>query len=139
MEYEDVKKSKFNAGMAHAERTDMLQRSINSAKYNPLQQNFETGTFNYEIMITSADNKITEGWDYFSDKERKEILSWQNTFEGWLKTHPIVSTNKNGERKLNIRNYEMFKEFFRQLERKIQDLYGKHNLGNPAMDDDEGL
>jgi hypothetical protein len=135
---EEIKKSKFNAGVAHAERIDALQRAINKAKYNPLQHNPETGTFNYHIMMVSADNLVSEGWDKFSDEEKEQTKIINNQLKKLEKFYPPITLGRNEQTKVNFKNYDEFLKLFEILERRLKELYGKHHLNAPTYDEDDG-
>lgn len=140
MDSDDIKRSKFNAGIAFAERIDGLQRAINAAKFNPLASNMETGTFNYENLVVCADALISEGWDKFTPKEKELLVRMEKIMKDTLKYFPPVGFSKGGEPKLIKENYDKLLVFFSLFERKIKEIYGLHNLNNPTMDgdDDEG-
>lgn len=137
-DYEENKKSRFNAGVAHAERIDSLQRSINAAKFNPILRNMDTGTFNYEVMLVSADCLVAEGWGKFSDPERVMITRINNTIKSMNEYFPPVSVDKNGYTKINKDNYKKLLDLFEMYERKIKELYDLHDLNSPSMGDDDG-
>ena len=137
MAYDDEGgKSRFNAGIALTERIDSLQRTINAAKFNPFAKNFETGTYNYEILIVAIDNMIAEGWDKFSDPEKEYCLKLLKILEMTNETFsPIVVVGE--EQKINYENYQNFKKIFGYCERRIKEFYGKHNLNAPSIDEDD--
>jgi hypothetical protein len=138
MDYEDVKLSKFNAGIAQTERIDALQRAINAAKFNPLMKNFETGTFNFEVMISAADCLSREGWDKFSVPEREDIHKYEMLVKNWVKTFFPISFTKSGDVKsINQNHYQSFLELYDIWEKKIKILLGKHNLNAPSKDEDD--
>ena len=137
MDYDDVKKSKFNAGVAHAERIDMLQRAINSAKFNPLMFNFETGTYNYSVMISSIDCLTNEGWDKFSPKEKETVSRMNTILRNLNEEFPPITINKNQEVRINHKNYKFLMSFFQMYERKIKELYGLHNLNSPTRGEED--
>lgn len=138
MAYEDEgSKSRFNAGVALTERIDSLQRAINSAKFNMMTKNFETGTFNYENLVTALDNMISEGWGKFSDNEKKECIKFMNILNNLLEYLPPISTDKDGGVKINLDNYKNFKIFYGKCERRIKEFYDKHNLNAPSTDEDD--
>lgn len=140
MAYNDEgSQSRFNAGIALTERIDALQRAINAAKFNPFMRNFETGTFNYEILITCLDNMIAEGWDKFSSTEKEHCLRMLEVLNNLKQILPPISFNKDGEYKINMANYNNFINFFGKCERKIKEYYGNHDLNSPKKDDDDGL
>ena len=88
MEEDGGKKSRFNAGVALTERIDALQRAINSARFNPIAMNMDTGTYNFMVMINANDGLLDEAWAKLSDKEKasgnrikKLALNTQNFFK----------------------------------------------------------
>lgn len=139
MDYEEVSKSKFNAGVAHTERLDALQRAINQAKFNPYVINTDTGTYNYEVMISACDCLVAEGWDKFDKKEKKKISRMNEALRNLMKEYPIISYGDETPI-INPINYERFWILFQVMERYLKVLYGKHHLNSPTIDyDDEGL
>ena len=137
MDYEDIKRSKFNAGIAQTERIDMLQRAINAAKFNPLMKNFETGTFNFEVMISAADCLSREGWDKFNEPERKELTTYEKIVKSWVRTFFPVTYMKNGDFKINQKYLEKFLELYDLWEKRIKIYLGKHELNAPSRDEDD--
>jgi len=137
MDYEDVKLSKFNAGIAQTERIDSLQRAINAAKFNPLMRNFETGTFNFEVMISAADCLGREGWDKFDEAERKHLNKHEQLVKSWVRTFFPISQMKNGEIKVNQKAYESFLELYDLWEKLLKIYLGKHSLNAPSKDEDD--
>jgi len=137
MAYEDNKLSQFNAGVAQTERIDALQRAINSAKFSPLMRNFETGTFNFEIMISAADCLGREGWDKFSKAEQEDLAKCEELCKNWVRTFFPVSMDKSGQFKINPKHYESFLQLYDIWEKKLKTLLGKHNLNAPTRDEDD--
>ena len=133
---EGTKYSKFNAGVAQTERIHGLQIAINAAKFNPILKNMETGTFNYEIMIVSADCLVAEGWDKFTSDEQNLMSRMNTIIKNLNKYYPPILVNDNGI-KINKINYEKLLNFFELYERKIKELYGKHKLNAPSTDEDD--
>ncbi len=138
MDSDDIKKSKFNAGVAHAERIDALQRAINVAKFNPLGQNGETGTFNYQVMMSGADCLVAEGWEKFTPKEKIVMAKMTKIMKGLHKHFPPMDSDRHGQLIINQKNYEGFLNFFEIYERKLKELYGEHHLNSPSKDEDDG-
>jgi len=138
-DYEDVKQSKFNAGIAQTERIDSLQRAINAAKFNPLMQNFETGTFNFQVMISAADCLGREGWDKFNDAERTELNRYETLCKSWVQTFfPIISV-KSGGYKVNNNHLQKFLELYDIWEKKLKIYLGRHSLNAPTRDEDDDI
>ena len=136
---EDSKRSRFNAGVAQAERIDALQRAINIARFNPLMINPETQTYNYQITLQSNNGLLSEAWAKLTEKEKLEadkIFRLANEFE---KTFPIINVNNNGTVTINKQNFEKYKYILNQYERKNKIYLDEHSLNSPNMDDDEGL
>lgn len=138
-DYDDAKKSRFNAGIAQTERIDSLQRAINGAKFNPLMKNFETGTYGYEIIMDALDVMIDEGWEKFTTKEREIVLRMNKVLRSMHKFFPPISLDKDNVQSINKINYDKFMEFARMFGRKLKEYYGNHDLNAPNYDeDDEG-
>ena len=142
MDYDsqDSSKSQFNAGVAHVERIDALQRAINFCKMNPLARNIETGTFNFEVMVASADCLVAEGWEKFSPDERLTVERWDNYIKSFLRVKPLLRVSRTGELVINHKNYQQFLKDFAVYERILKEYYGIHELNSPSKnreDDDE--
>lgn len=138
-DYDDAKKSRFNAGIAQVERIDSLQRAINGAKFNPLMRNIETGTYGYEIIMDALDCMIDEGWEKFSPKERESALRMNTILRKMRKFFPPVDLDKDNLPSINKDNYENFMLFAGMFGRKLKEYYGNHDLNAPNSEDDEGL
>lgn len=136
---DDGKKSVFNAGVAQAERIDSLQRAINAARFNPLMMNPETGTFNYQVLIDSADNLISEGWGKFTDEERKQAALMLRVIKSYAEVFRPVEVDGEGKLQFNMKNYDRIMAYFTLLDRKIKELYDAHDLNSPSKGYDEGL
>lgn len=137
---EEGKKSYFNAGMAQADRVDMLQRILNDARFNIMMINPIYGRFNYEVMVTSCDGLLKECWGKLSDKEKAEGLRIKNLISSYLNSNPIVIGNGNGESKVNNNNLKVFQKFFELYENKMRDFLEAHDMNSPNKeeeDDDE--
>lgn len=141
MDYEDsagydLKKSKFNAGVAFAIRIDSLQKEINVAKFNPLAVNPMTGTFNYKNLIAALDCLISEGWGKFTVDERKESLRLLAVLIKMDKYFPPVMS-EGEEASLHQENFDKFIEIYGLAERKIKEFYDEHDLNSPSRDEDD--
>jgi len=137
-EYED-RKSRFNAGVALAERLDALQRAINAARYNPLMVNPETGTYNYENIYSSFHSLTDEAWGKLSDGEKQHCLRLLNVAEQYKKVCPPIKLDKNGTTKINAKNFEQYMNFLNHAVRKAKEFLDRHNFNAPDSDgDDEG-
>lgn len=140
MDYEEKKLSKFNAGVALAERIDSLQRALNAARYNPLAYNFEVGKFNYEIMVISCDGLLNEVWSKLDEKERVYGERIRKLILGFMESNPITSTkSKDGEIKVNTMNFKKFMALVDLYEKTDKIFLDEHNLNSPNFDDDDGL
>lgn len=136
---EDSKHSRFNAGVAQAERIDQLQRAINMARFNPLAIDMVTQTYNYQIMLEANNGLLSEAWAKLTQAEKIEadkIFNLANNFE---KTFPIINSNGNGTTTMNRLNFEKFKMILNHYERKNKVFLDEHSLNSPNQDDDEGL
>ena len=60
MAEEGSNKSKFNAGVALAERIDAMQKAINMSRFNLTAFNPDTGTRNYQVILCSIDSLKSE-------------------------------------------------------------------------------
>lgn len=139
MDYEDNRQSRFNAGVALAERVDALQRAINASKFNPIAQNFETGTFNFENMTTATDSLMHEAWGKLNKLEKEFCLRIMQLMRDYKKQFPPVKFDKNGNLQVNKMNYEKYLELQYYYERKAKEMLDAHALNAPDSDDDEGL
>ena len=101
MDYGEEKKSRFNAGVALAERIDALQRTINSARFNPLQINPDTQTYNYEIIIECNHALVNEAWDKLNKDEREIALRLRNVLKAFNKAYPVILISNSGEMQIN--------------------------------------
>lgn len=137
---EDTKHSRFNAGVALAERIDMMQKAINMARFNPLAVNPETQTYNYQIMLEANNSLLAEAWAKLTEKEQVEADKIFKLANGFEKIFPIVNNNSNGTVTINRQNFEKFKYILTHYERKNKIYLDEHSLNAPNMDDDdEGL
>lgn len=133
---EDNRKSIFNAGVALAERIDGLRRAINAAKYNPTAFNPEVGKFNFEIMVTSADNLLDEAWGKLTDKERLEGDKYSKLINQQLLVKPIIIGIGSKDPKINKDNLQKFLVLFTLYERRIRVYYEEHDLDSPNKEYD---
>ena len=134
------KQSKFNAGVAFAERIHDLQLAINVASFNPLAKNPNTGTYNYEVMFECLNRLVKEGWDKFNDGEREDMERMRVISMKMNKYFPAITFDKNGGARLNKDNYEKLMQLFHTYELKQKEFYGNHDINSPSKgwDDDEG-
>jgi hypothetical protein len=139
MEYEDQKKSKFNAGVALTERIDGLQCAINAARFNPLKVNFDTMTYNYEIMISANDGLLKEVWAKLSPKEQEFAERIRKAINNYMKSFPIISVTGEGKTSINQKNYARALELIDFYERMNKNFLDVHSLNAPDFEDDEGL
>lgn len=140
---DDSKQSVFNAGVAFAERIDALQRAINAARFNPQSYNEETGTFNYQVIITSLHGLLMESWSKLDDEERIILVRYDNMINLMTELFPIVTSTKTENENNFFWNYENYKRLMVILnlhEKNIKDALDNHSLNSPNRDDDdEGL
>jgi hypothetical protein len=137
-EDDEGKKSKFNSGVALAERLDQLQRALNSSRYNFLCQNPEVGKWNYEIFVTSLDGCLSEAWAKMTEKEKVDADRIQSLVHSFTEYNPII-LNSNNEIRIHKENYRKFLELVKIYEKKVKIYLDKHNLNAPDSEDDEGL
>jgi len=134
MEYNDEGlASKFNAGVAMAERIDSLQRAINAARFNPLMPNPETGTFNYEIMISSNDGLFKEAWSKLTADERKIGDRIKKAVYKAIEMNPPIVKNSEGL-KINYQNYKKLLEMLDLYEKLNRQFLENHDLNAPNVD-----
>lgn len=136
---EGSKISRFNAGVAQAERIDVLQRAINMARFNPLVVDMNTQTYNYEVILNANDGLLLEAWAKLTEAEKKQADKIYNLAHGFKKTFPIIMQNNNGDQTINRQNFEKFMEILNTYEKKNKVFLDEHSLNSPNMDDDEGL
>lgn len=136
-DYED-KKSVFNAGVAQVERIDSIRRAIISSRFNPLGLNEETGTFNYEVIISSCDILLNEAWAKLSPKEKTLGENTRKLIRRFLEINPPIKKTSSGLR-INNESYKKLLELLNYYEQIIQIFLDAHNLGNPSLDEDDGL
>jgi len=137
---EESKKSIFNGGVALAERTDQLWRTINATRYNPTNYDYEAGRFNYEIMLTTADIILRQAWGKLTDTERKEGDRYSKILNDFILKKPIVTFNNKQMLKINSQNLLTFLKLFDAYEKKLKIYYEEHDLDSPnkdSEDDDE--
>lgn len=139
MGYDDAnenKKSVFNAGIAQTERIDALQRAINAARFNPLMKNFDTGTFNYEVMISSNEALLYEAWAKLNKDEKDRAERVRLTIIGFMKHHSPLIPNREGGLVLNTENYEKLLELLNLYEKMNKELLDAHNLNAPTAEEE---
>lgn len=134
---EEDKKSRFNAGVALTERIDALQWAINSARFNPMNTNFETGTLNYEVMISANEGLFYEAWAKLNVYERKLGKKIKELIYEYLKIYPPVSIDDKGNKIINITNSEKIIKLLNFFEEMNKDFLDKHDLNAPSKDEDE--
>jgi hypothetical protein len=137
MDYEEDKQSKFNAGIALTERLDSLQRAINAARFNPILKNFETGTYNYEIMICSCDGLLNEAWDKLSPAEKTFAQRLTKVVHEMKELFPPIEVDDRGNTRINNTHYKKMLVVIDFYEKKMKEWLGRHNLNAPNKDEDE--
>ena len=130
---EENKQSKFNPGVALAERIDNLQKAINASRFNPLARNEEVGRYNYEIMISSLDGLFNEAWGKLKPDEKVLGERIQLLIKEFLKMNPIIVFNNN-QLRINKKNYESFLDILNLYERTIKEFLEAHALSSPNID-----
>jgi hypothetical protein len=139
MSMDEDRKSKFNAGVALAERIDALQQAINGARFNPLAPNMETGRFNFEIMVSANDSLLNECWAKLNPTEKNKGDRVRKVVMMFLRMNPPI-TRVNSELRVNKKNYENLMEILDIYEKMNKDFLDAHDLNAPNKeDDDDGL
>lgn len=140
---ENSKQSLFNAGVAQAERIDSLQRAINAARYNPMDINIETKTFNYQIILSSLNGLLMESWSKLTTTEKKEIRRTRELIDKYIKNYPPISmansVRDGNEYQWNLDNYDRLLTLLKIYETQIKDVLDAHSLNSPDKEDDDGL
>jgi hypothetical protein len=143
MNFEDEKQSKFNAGVALAERIDSLQRALNAVRFNLRRYNIETETFNFKVFIDALDGLKMEAWSKLTKDERKELTKIKELIESTLRyLSPVEShINLHGEIQYDWdeKNFTSLEKILFIYERKIKEALDRHNFNSPNADDDDGL
>lgn len=141
---EGDKSSKFNAGVALAQRLDTLQKTINSARYNLTMVNILTGTYNYEVMIQSVNSLLSEAWGKMNEKEQEEGLRIRDAVVNSTDNYPLIEMKKDKDGNVNPvenkANKARFLKAFDLYERKVKEYLEAHDLNAPNRDledDDE--
>lgn len=141
MNYEETSKSKFNAGVALAERIDSLQRAMNAARFNPRDFNPETKTFNFQIFISAADGLAMEGWSKFDRKEREMVSRVRAVIKKFQENKPsyYYDAGMDGETEFmwNEKNFDILMRLLEIYEKTIKDSLEHHDLNSPNKDDDD--
>lgn len=135
---EESKISKFNAGVAQAERIDALQRAINSARYNLQMVNQDTQTFNFEVVLSSLDGLMMEGWSKATLTEQEMMQRFSNLIRNAMKLHPPVRIINQKGQEIPIKMHGDFENFCKLLslyERLIKEVFEEHDLNAPSMKD----
>lgn len=132
----DDKKSLFNAGIAQTERIDSIRRAIISSRFNPLSLNEDTGTFNYEVIISSCDILLNEAWAKLSPKEKILGENTRKLIRRFLEVNPPLKKTSAGIR-INNENYKKLLELLNYYEQLTQTFLDAHNLGNPNLEEDD--
>lgn len=139
MDNDEAKKSKFNAGVALAERIDALQQAINNAWQNPLAFNINTGTHNYDVIINANESLTKETWGKLKPDEKKEADKIRNIIREFIKRFPPITLTSNGDKKINTDNYEKLKILMDLYEKKNKTFLDEHDLNSPNIDDEDGI
>ena len=135
-EYES-KKSVFNAGIAATERIDALQRSLNAARFNLKMFNMETGTFNYEIMISSLNGLFHEAWAKLDPEEKVEGETIYSLIRSCMRIFPPIKQSKMDNTKyIDENNWEKLERLLIIYERTIKEYLDKHNLNAPNQEEE---
>lgn len=138
-DYEADRQSKFNAGVALAERIHGLQEAINAGKFNPLQFNPMTNTYNYQVMVVAAECLFAEAWGKLSPTERTEGIRVRTSIRSFIKYFPPIKFDKDGKTTLHVRNYEVLIRYMDIFEQLCKDLLESHSLNSPNIDSYSGL
>ena len=144
MSYDDDEESKqsvFNAGVAKAERIDSLQRALNASRFNLTLPNFDTGTYNYDVMLTCLETLRLEAWAkgtkverVYLDKIRKHIDEIKEKYCPYKECYNI-----DGERELvwDNKKLNIIKKILVRYEEIIRDVLDAHALDAPNKDYDD--
>ena len=135
MNDQEGSKSKFNAGVAMAERLDAMQRAINVSRFNPLAPNPQTGKFGYEVMLSANDSLLNECWAKLSKSEQTEGVRMRKIVHLFIKLRPPI-TKINQELKIKHQNYEELLELLDAYEKMNKTFLDKHDLNAPNRDED---
>lgn len=136
MNENESSKSKFNAGVALAERIDSMQRALNASRFNPLAPNMETGRFGFEVMISANDSLLNECWAKLTPNEQKEGERMRKLVHLFIKLMPPV-TKINNELKVNNKNYEDLLNLLDMYEKMNKTFLDAHDLNAPNKDEDD--
>lgn len=134
------KQSVFNAGVAQAERIDVLQRALNGARFNPQQFNPETETFNYQIMIDSLNGLMMECWSKAKESEQKEMNRLRNLLHDYIIVSPpirIATSTKGEVYYWDTVVYQSILKLLSYYEQLIRDVLDAHGMNSPNRDDDD--
>lgn len=135
-DYDDGKKSIFNAGIAQTERIDSLQRAINAARFNPLQINPETMTYNYEVLINANEGLLNEAWAKLTQEEQTKVLYIRKIIREFVKQYPPIYRNDKGEVDMNKENYDKLLQLLFIYEQANKELLDAHNLNAPNAEEE---
>ena len=138
MNYEDDRKSQFNAGVAMAKRIDDLQQKLNAARFNPLMLNASTGTYNYEVMIKCCDGLISEAIGKMNDVEKTVVAKIQEIIGMYQKCYLVIKKTKDGD-KINLINFEKLFPLINYYEVYAKTVLDNHNFNSPDFDNDDGI
>jgi hypothetical protein len=134
----EYRKGRYNSGASSVERIHSLLSGINIARQNPLAMNAETGTMNFQVMVTCNDGLVDEAWGKLTEPERKIVTKIHELNKMALKIFPPIS-KINGDWVVNQENYEKLMDIIDKYCQINRDFLDAHNLGNPDEWDDEGL
>jgi len=136
---DEGRKSRFNAGVALTERIDALQRAINSARFNPLAMNTDTGTYNYMVMINANDGLLDEAWAKLSPHEKIQGSKIKNLIKDFVELNPPITIFK-GELTVNKKNLKGIMALLDMYCKMNKEFLDNHNLNAPDDEwDNEGL
>lgn len=133
---EDSKKGFFNAGMAQAERIDILQRVLNDARFNITQVNMSYGKLNYEIMIKACEGLLKECWGKLTPEEKVTGTRYNNICWLFLKNNAIIIQGRD-DTKINNKNLNKLEELINKFENLMREYLEEHGLNNPNKEEDD--
>lgn len=144
MDYNEDKQSKFNAGVALAERIAGLQSALNAVRYNLQQFNMETNTYNFQIFADSLDGLMKEVWSKANKGEKVILEQLNNLVRSSLKYRSPLEEYRdlqgNTQLAWNFENLEAMRKLFDIYEKELRIALDTHKLNSPNIDDDdEGL
>lgn len=124
---EEIKSSKFNAGVLQTVRIDKILDLLNFCKINPIAWNEDQLDWNYNVWMGCVENLYGEVEGFLSKLESDGILTIKLKIDEMIKTYPIRENYKKPNQ-INVSNFEVIKKAISYYERVVKRYGVKYKL-----------